>query len=148
MPLCQTVSDLDLRNLNQKLLIYQKITAMRLWKQPPNVPWITDLQIKRCPDLKNFSEVSKEVGMLLHLKQQMIDRCDALTSIASEFRYLTSPKHLEIPSCKVLDVSDYGSHDMDNTDMASWIPLRTLTEFDTWRHPLDILEKLLPFGRQ
>ncbi|XP_021713558.1 putative disease resistance protein RGA3 [Chenopodium quinoa] len=110
MPLFSGVSELDLRNVNQMLLE----------QSSKNFPTDIDsnvkcLQIKGCSTLRSFTTVRKGLGgRLPSLRQLVIEKCHALSSLASELPNLNSLEKLEISNCKELDLSDYESNDMEN----------------------------------
>ncbi|XP_056696437.1 putative disease resistance protein RGA3 [Spinacia oleracea] len=124
MPSFVEVSDLDLRNVNQMLLE----------ESAKNIPINPDfhlkcLQIKACSNLRSFTTVRKGLGGSLSLLQELvIEKCHALSSLASELSYLPSLEKLEISNCKELDLSDYGSNNMGNRESVStpWTSLACL----------------------
>ncbi|XP_057541985.1 putative disease resistance protein RGA3 [Amaranthus tricolor] len=138
MPLFFEVLDLDLRNVNQKLLEEcAKKTSTAIRQQPKNKSRIEQLQIKGCCDLKSFEVVRKGLGSLPDLKQLVIERCDSLLSLAPELKYLSSLERLEISSCKKLNLSDKDNSGTGKSSSKSWIS-RSI-----WKSPWTSLKLLL-----
>ena len=114
-------------------------------RQPKTVSCMKNLLIGHCLTLKNFAAVRKGLGALPELEHLVIYQCDALTSMASEFWYLTSLKQLKISGCKELDLSKNGSHNTCNSDLASWIslgPFQNLTPIGIQQNPWSSLKNL------
>ncbi|KAL2907025.1 putative disease resistance protein RGA1 [Bienertia sinuspersici] len=115
MPLFMKVEDLDLCNVNQKLL---EECEKKASKEGNNTSKIKQLKIKECRNLNSFKAVREGLGGLKNLKQLVVDKCDALCSLASELKDLFSLESLEISNCKELNLSDDGFSAMVNR---SWI---------------------------
>ncbi|XP_021713560.1 putative disease resistance protein RGA3 [Chenopodium quinoa] len=121
MPLFMKVLDLNLCNVNQMLL---EECAKKAVRQVGKNSSIRYLQIKGCPNLKSFDAVRQGLGNLPCLKHLVVERCHALSLLASELKHLSSLERLEISSCRELNLSDNGASSTGNFNTQIWIPGR------------------------
>ncbi|XP_074276952.1 putative disease resistance protein RGA1 [Silene latifolia] len=124
LPSFPKVTDLKLRNVNQLLLDDCARKASSL----TNTIQTRSLQIKACPNLKGFEVVRNGLGGLPSLKHLVIERCDALSSLASDLKNLASLERLKISSCKELDLSKDTGRFCRLFPFSPWKKLKCLRE--------------------